>query len=101
VGRFGNLWHQAGAGRALSFAGGAIGRAAFTGLATGFCLIVAGMSPGEVVAYLWAHSPNWLLNGWTRLLAVIVGLALIYLSLRFNVWSQQQKTIDALAEDMS
>ena len=101
MGGFGKLWHRSGAGRAASFIGGAISRAAAAGLVTGACLIVAGMSPGQLIDYLWTYPPAWLLNGWTRLLLLILGLALISLSLRFNVWSQQQKAIDALAEDMS
>lgn len=85
----------------LQFVGGAIGRAAGVGMATGFFLIVFGMSPAELVVYLWQHPPAWFLSGWTRLFVLILGLTMIYASLRYNVWHQQQKAIDSLAEDIS
>ena len=58
-------------------------------------------TPAELVIYLWRAPPAWLLDGWTRLLVLILGLAIIFLSLRFNVWSKKQQVIDDLAEEIS
>lgn len=87
--------------RILEFSGGGISRAAGTGLAVAMSMIVFGMSPAELVMYLWNAPPAWLLNGWTRLLVLIVGLAVFFVSFRFNVWDQRQNAIDSLAEDIS
>jgi hypothetical protein len=88
-------------GRFIDFIGGGISRAAGTGLATGALFIIFGMTPAELVIYLWRTPPAWLLNGWTRLLILIVGLAIIFLSLRVNIWSRKQRVINDLAEDVS
>jgi hypothetical protein len=88
-------------GRFVDFIGGGITRAAGSGLAAGAIFIAFGMTPAELVIYLWRTPPAWLLNGWTRLFVLIVGLALIFWSFRFNVWSRKQRAIDDLAEDLS
>jgi len=99
--KFRSWTRNSGFGRVPAFVGGAITRSAFTWLVVGICFVVTGMSPGELMAYLWSRSPSWLMSGWTRLLLVILGLALIYASLRVNVWSQQQRAINSVAEDIS
>ena len=88
-------------GRFIDFIGGGITRAAGSGLAAGAIFLAFGLSPAELVVYLWRSPPAWLLNGWTRLLVVVLGLVLIFWSLRFNVWSRKQQAIDNLAEDIS
>jgi hypothetical protein len=70
-------------------------------LGTGVFLLLFGMPPAELVVYLWRNPPAWLLNGWTRLTVLIVGLTLIGWSLSFNRWSQQQRAIDDLSEELS
>jgi hypothetical protein len=87
--------------RLIEWIGGAVSRTAGTGLAGGLLFIVFGMTPAELVAYLYRSPPEWMMSGWTRLLLVLVGLALTIGSLRFNVWSQRQRVIDSLAEDIS
>lgn len=67
----------------------------------GLLFIIFGMTPAELVAYLLKYPPPWLMSDWSRLALVLIGLVLILASLRFNVWSQRQKTADALADDIS
>src|SRR5262249_4989036 len=88
-------------GRFIDWVGGAISRTAGTGLATGAFMVLFGMTPGEWVALAWTNPPRWLMTGWTQLLVLIVGLVIIWASLRYNVWAQRQRAIDSLAEDLS
>src|SRR5215203_3828715 len=92
-------WHGTGAGRISSYIGGAVTRSAATGLVVALCLVLTGMLPGQLFAYLWTASPPWLLSGWTRLFLLIAGLVLMSALLRFNIWSQQQRAVDSIAED--
>jgi hypothetical protein len=87
--------------RLLDWIGGSIGRTAGTGLFTGLAIVILGVTPAQFIASIIQAPPPWLLSGWTRLLLVLVGLPLIFASLRFNVWSQRQRVIDDLAEDLS
>ncbi len=88
-------------GGLLNWIGGGIGRAAATGLAVAGVFLVFGMTPPELLIYLATAPPPWLLSGWMRLAVLIVGLAIIYLTLRVNIWSRKQIAIDDLAEDIS
>ncbi len=88
-------------GGLLNWMGGSIGRAAGTGLVFAFMFVVFSVTPPELFTYLMNSAPPWLLNGWTRLFILLVGLALIYVSLRYNIWSRKQVAIDDLAEDIS
>jgi hypothetical protein len=88
-------------GGLLNWFGGSIGRAAGTGLIIGLFMVVFGMTPAQAVAYLIETPPNWLLSGWTRLIGLIVGIAVIWASLNYNRWSRKQQAIDLLAEDIS
>jgi hypothetical protein len=95
-------WARAwGIDRVPDFVGGAIGRGTGTALLIAAFLIITGMTPGQFLAFLWNSPPAWLMSGWTRLIFVILGLALIYGSLRANVWSQQQRAVNEIAEDIS
>jgi predicted PurR-regulated permease PerM len=85
----------------LNWLGGSIGRAAGTGLIGGAILLVSGMTPAELVAYVAENPPEWLTSGWTRLFLVIVGLALLFVSIRYNIWSQRQRVVDSLSEEIS
>jgi hypothetical protein len=87
-------------GSLLQFIGGAIGRVAATGFLVGLFFVLAGMTPWELVANILQHPPRWLTSPWLNLSMVLVGLAVITFSLRFNQWSQRQTAIDALAEDL-
>jgi hypothetical protein len=91
--------HQVGS--LLQFIGGAIGRVAAAGLIVGIFFVAVGVTPWELVAHLLLHPPRWLTSPWLNLSMVLVGLSFIGFSLNFNRWSQQQKAIDALAEDLS
>lgn len=85
----------------IRWIGGGISRTTSTGLVTGLFFIIFGSLPWELVADLITKSPDWLLSGWIRLGAVIIGLAIIGASLKFNVWSRKQKVVDELAEMLS
>ena len=45
--------------------------------------------------------PTWISSTWFRLGILVLGLAVIGFSLTFNRWSQKQRAIDRLAEDIS
>jgi hypothetical protein len=90
-------WHKT----LLDWLGGAIGRTAGTGLAGGLLFIAFGMTPAELAAWLLKNPPAWLMSGWTRLLLVILGIAAMFASVRLNIWSEKQKAVDGLAEDIS
>jgi hypothetical protein len=81
--------------------GGAISRVAGTGLVIGVFILLYGATPGQAVVDLIGGLPPWLLNPWFKLAMVAVGLAVIGVSLHFNVWSLRQVSIDELAEDLS
>ena len=81
--------------------GGSITRAAGTGLVVGLFMIAYGATPGQAVADFLTHLPPEVVSPWFRLVLVVVGLAVIWTSLHFNVWSLRQRSIDALAEDLS
>jgi len=87
--------------RVLSYAGGAIGRAAGTGVVVGFCMVVLGGTPGQLIASLWLSPPQVVSSWWFSPTISIVGLVVIAVSLKFNLWDQKQKAVDDLAEDIS
>ena len=87
--------------RVFEWIGGAVSRTAGTGIVGGLLFVLFGMTPAELVGYLYQNPPLWLMSGWTRLLLVIVGLVLIFASVRFNLWSERQNVVDSLAEDIS
>lgn len=74
---------------------------AATGLCTGLFFLLTGLLPWEYAVELIVAPPYWLTNGFTRVALVVIGLAVIAGSLRFNVWSRKQMAIDDLAEDLS
>lgn len=81
--------------------GGAISRAAGTGLVAGIFILIYGATPGQAMANLLGNLPPWLTNPWFKLALVVIGLFIIGASLHFNVWSLRQRAIDDLAEDLS
>ncbi|MDZ4255028.1 MAG: hypothetical protein U1A72_20860 [Sulfuritalea sp.] len=81
--------------------GGSITRVAGTGLVVGLFIVAYGATPGQALADLLTALPPWLTNPWFKLALVVVGLALIGVSVHFNVWSLRQQAIDELAEDLS
>jgi len=88
-------------GTFLSWIGGGISGAAATGLVIGIFFMVTGGLPWEFVVELIADPPYWLTNSFVKFLLIIVGLIIIFVSLRWNLWSRRQKAIDDLAEDLS
>lgn len=88
-------------GTFISWIGGGLGRAAATGCVVGIFFMLTGVLPWEFVVEMIVDPAYWLTNGFTRVMLVIVGLALIYSSLRWNVWSNKQKVINELAEELS
>ena len=88
-------------GSLFQFVGGAIGRVAGTGLVIGVFFVVVGVTPWEFIAKLIIEPPSWTTSPWFRVAILILGLASIWTSLNFNRWSNKQKTIDGLAEDIS
>jgi len=101
MGRIKDWVRASGIGRVPDYLGGAITRASGTALVFATVFILTGMSPGQFLTYLWDSPPAWLMSGWTRVFLVILGLVTIYGALRVNVWSQQQRAINAIAEDIS
>jgi hypothetical protein len=89
------------AGRLLDYIGGSVGRVAGAGVIAGLFFIAFGMSPAEAVIWVFQHPPAFISAVWFRIGILILGLALIGVSLRYNIWSKKQKAIDALAEDLS
>ena len=85
-------------GTFLSWIGGGISGAAATGLVIGIFFMVTGGLPWEFVVELIADPPYWLTNSFVKFLLIIVGLIIIFVSLRWNLWSRRQKAIDDLAE---
>ena len=82
--------------------GGSITRVAGTGLVVGIFTVVYGATPGQAMAELLAAPlPSWLINPWFKLALVVIGIVLVGVSLRFNVWSLRQEAINDLAEDLS
>lgn len=88
-------------GRVIDYVGGSIGKAAGTGIVIGIFSILIGMPPGEFVKLLIEDPPLWLDSVWLRMGLVIFGLAAIWASVRYNVWSQRQRAINELAEELS
>lgn len=81
--------------------GGAISRAADTGLVIRVFIVTYGATPGQAMADLLSNLPPWITNPWFKLALVVIGLSIIGGSLHFNVWSLRQRAIDDLAEDLS
>jgi hypothetical protein len=88
-------------GTALQFVGGRLGGVAVSGIIFGVFTIGVGMTPGEFFALFFEHPPRWLSSPFISPSIVLIGLAAIYLSVTFNVWSQKQKAINSLAEHIS
>ena len=70
-------------------------------LLTGICLLGFGMTPIELASFIISSPPTWLSSIWLRLGMIIVGLALIFVSITYNIWSKKRQAIDDLAEDIS
>jgi hypothetical protein len=88
-------------GSLLNWIGGGVSRATATSLVTGIFFIVFGMTPAEAVAYIGRCPPDWLMSGWTRLVVLVLGIAVVWVSLHFNRWSRKQLAINSLAQDIS
>jgi len=86
-------------GSVLQFAGGRIGGVAASGIILGVFTVLAGATPSQIAAHVFEHPPTWV--PWVSPALVILGGFIIWASLHYNVWSQRQKVIDSLAEDMS
>jgi hypothetical protein len=88
-------------GSILQFVGGSLGRVAMSGFIIGLFFVVVGSTPWQYIADFIQHPPGLLTNAFFAPSITIVGLALIWLSLRYNIWSNRQKLIDDLAEDIA
>lgn len=88
-------------GSLIQFVGGALGRVAAAGTIIGVFFVLAGVTPWEFVAELILQPPRWTTSTWFRVSILVLGLAIIWASLNFNRWSNKQKTIDSLAEDIA
>ena len=86
-------------GSVLQFVGGKIGGLAASAVIFGAFTVAVGTTPGLVAAALFTDPPKWV--PWINPALVILGLFIIWISLRFNIWSQRQQAIDSLAEDIS
>jgi hypothetical protein len=81
--------------------GGGLTGTAASGLVAATVMIVFGMTPGEVIVHQVAEMPDWVFGGWFKLFLVVVGLCLIWASLKFNIWSRRQKAVNELAVMLS
>ncbi len=81
--------------------GGRFGAVALGGIIYGFFSVIYGATPGEAVAELLPLAPPWIFNPWFKLACVPIGLAIIWASLTYNVWSKRRKVVDELAEILS
>ena len=90
-----------GVGRLIDFLGGAIAGVAVRGILIGLFALLVGMTPAEFFVYVFENPPPWIDSPWFRLGFIFIGLAVIWASFRYNFWSQKQKAIDELAEDIS
>ena len=88
-------------GRFLDFLGGAFVRVAVAGILFGIFAFLVGMTLPEFVVYVLENPPAWIDSPWFRLGFIIIGLAFIGGSVRYNFWSQKQQAINELAEDIS
>jgi hypothetical protein len=88
-------------GTLLQFIGGALGRVAMSGVLIGLFFIVVGVTPGQFFGGLFQHPPQWMGSVWFAPGLILIGLMFIALSLWFNFWSNKQKAIDDLAEDIA
>jgi len=86
-------------GSIIQFIGGALTRVSISGALIGVFFVGVGVTPWQYVAELLLHPPAVLTSVWFSPSITIVGLTLIVLSLRYNIWSQKQHIIDDLAED--
>lgn len=84
----------------INWIGGGISRVAASGLVIAVVFLIFGVTPPELITSVITNPPAWLLNGWTKLIILVAGLALIAISLRFNIWSRIRtaSTGDALGE---
>ena len=89
------------AGSPLSWIGGGFARMAIAGILIGLFFLIFGMLPWEAFVKMATWLPQWVLNPWSRMGANVVGLLVIVVSLRWNMWSRRQKTVDELAEMLS
>jgi hypothetical protein len=88
-------------GSVLQFIGGALARAAGTGLVVGVFFVLVGVTPWEFIADLVAEPPRWIASPAFRIGILILGLAIIWLSLVYNRWLIKQRAIDELADEIS
>lgn len=88
-------------GSLFQFIGGSLGRTAMSGVVIGVFFVLVGVTPWQFTADSIQHPPAWLASVWLGPSLLILGLALIGLSLWFNLWSKKQKAIDELAEDIA
>jgi hypothetical protein len=72
-----------------------------SGLIVGVLSVLLGATPEQFFASFFQHPPAWLTNPFLAPGLAIFGLAIIAVSLRFNIWSRKQQVIDELAEDIS
>ena len=88
-------------GTLFQFIGGAITRVAGTALIIGIFFVLMGVTPWQFVVQQIAQPPAWMASSWFRLVILVLGLSVIWVSFNFNRWSVRQRTIDGLAEDIS
>jgi hypothetical protein len=88
-------------GTLVQFIGGGIGRAASAGFWTGIFFVAVGVTPWRFVASLIQEPPGFLNNSFFSPALVLLGLATIWASLWFNLWSRKQVCIDEISEELA
>ena len=88
-------------GRMLQFIGGPLTGWALGLLLSGVFIFVFGASPEQWVVSSLDNPPEWLTSPWLKIGAILLAPVIIAFGLSFNRWSNRQRAIDDLAEEIS
>ena len=88
-------------GRMLQFIGGDLTGWAKGILITALFFLAFGFTPEELVISVIESPPGWLTNPWLKIGAIFLTPVLLIFAINFNRWSNKQRAIDDLAEDIS
>jgi hypothetical protein len=83
---------------ALRLVGGSLSGAAATAFLSGLCIVVFGMAPGPLAAYLLENPPPFLTHWSTPIIMTLIGLVLMAGALVANMRTASGRAADELAE---
>lgn len=87
--------------KVANYIGGALSRMGAMAVLVGVFFVAFGVTPWEFAVRVAAEPPAWLLSGWLRLALLILGVVIIGSALAYNRWSNKQRAIDDIAEDLA